>query len=322
MSDIPEEIFDLAARRDAAREARDFAAADVLRDRIRAAGFEVVDTPSGTELVSREEAPEPEGLPVYASSEAVPSLLEEPPEFDASIQWIVQGWPEDVVRGIESFRRHSGDRSCQHVVVDLTHTGADRWPEGTDLVRLDPEQGWAAGRNAGLRRAGGRVVVLVDGSVEAEAATLDPLLAALDDQAVGITGPFGIVTDDLREFQESGGPKVDAVEGYLMAFRRELVEKGLRFDERFRFYRTADIELSFQVKAMGLLATVTSVPVHRHEHRMWTNTPEDERARLSKRNFYRFLDRWRGRTDLLVSHSTRRGGPGSPGSERPILRMA
>jgi len=42
--------------------------------------------------------------------------------------------------------------------------------------------------------------------------------------------------------------------------------------------------------------------VVRHEHRMWANTAEQERARLSKRNFYRFLDRWRGRTDLLVSN--------------------
>jgi hypothetical protein len=37
---------------------------------------------------------------------------------------------------------------------------------------------------------------------------------------------------------------------------------------------------------------------------MWSNTPEDERERLSKRNFYRFLDRWRGRTDLTVAGSS------------------
>ena len=85
-----------------------------------------------------------------------------------------------------------------------------------------------------------------------------------------------------------------------------VVVEGLRFDEKFRFYRTADIELSFQIKAMGHRATVTKIPVAKHEHRVWSNTPEDERARLSKRNFYRFLDRWRGRTDLLVSSA--RGG--------------
>ena len=93
-------------------------------------------------------------------------------------------------------------------------------------------------------------------------------------------------------------------------FSLDLQYDRRRFDPKFRFYRSADIELSFQVKALGLRATVTRVPVIRHEHRMWTETPEDERARLSKRNFYRFLDRWRGRADLLVS----RGGPGRPGA--------
>lgn len=302
MSDIPGMILELVAQREAAREARDFATADALRERIRVAGFEVVDTPSGTEVVPHEKSP-PDGPErvVYESSEAVPSLLAERPVFDASIQWIVQGWPEDVVRGIESFRRHSSDRPTQHVVVDLTGAGPERWPEGTDLVLLDPGRGWSAGRNAGLRRAAGRVVVIVDGSVEAEGPVLESLIVALEDRAVGVTGPFGIVTDDLRDFHESQGFEVDAVEGYLMAFRRELVERGLRFDEGFKFYRSADIELSFQVKAMGLRATVTPVRVKRHEHRMWANTPEDVRARLSKRNFYRFLDKWRGRPDLLVS---------------------
>ena len=93
---------------------------------------------------------------------------------------------------------------------------------------------------------------------------------------------------------------MDAVEGYLMAFRRELVEGGLGFDEKFRFYRTADIEYSFRVKQAGRKAMVVPVPVERHEHRMWFNTPPAERAKWSKRNYYRFLDRFRGRFDLLV----------------------
>jgi cysteinyl-tRNA synthetase len=41
----------LLARRDAAREARDWAAADRLRDELRAAGWEVRDGPTGAELV-------------------------------------------------------------------------------------------------------------------------------------------------------------------------------------------------------------------------------------------------------------------------------
>src|SRR5439155_4393412 len=137
---------------------------------------------------------------------------------------------------------------------------------------------------------------------------LGPLERALDDPSVGLAGPFGVVTEDLNEFTQDDGPEVDAIEGYLMAFRRDLLLELARFgpfDDRFRFYRAADIELSFRVKDRGLRCVVVPLPLRRHEHRMWANTPEEERERLSKRNFYRFLDRWRGRLDLCVAHARR-----------------
>src|SRR5262249_33912589 len=156
----------------------------------------------------------------------VQSLLERPAEFDATAHWLVQGWPEDVQRGIESFGRHRGGRSVQHVVVDVT--GEDRdWPAGCDVVSLVPGTGWGDARNAGLVRSLGEVVMIVDGSVEVDGDALGPLAAALEDASVGVTGPFGIVTEDLHDFEESPGPDVDAIEGYLLAVRRTQVAAGL-----------------------------------------------------------------------------------------------
>ena len=51
--DIPPEIMELAIERQRAREARDFAEADRLRDRIQASGFEVRDVPGGFKVVRR-----------------------------------------------------------------------------------------------------------------------------------------------------------------------------------------------------------------------------------------------------------------------------
>jgi cysteinyl-tRNA synthetase len=298
MSEVPENVRELASRRDEARREKDFAAADALRERIRELGFEVTDSPEGS-VFARRAASEAHGARVVESA-AVPSRLADPAIFDVSVHWIDEGWPDDIRRGMASFDRHRARRTIQHVVVDAREVAPEEWPIGVEVIHLRPDTGWAAARNAGLLRTAGETVVVADGSIEASGDAIGPLCEALADPSVGVTGPYGIVTADLREFKESPGPEVDAVEGYLLAFRRRQLQDGLRFDEKFRFYRTADIELSFQVKAAGLRATVTPVPVRRHEHRMWAHTPEDERARLSKRNYYRFLDRWRGRTDLLV----------------------
>lgn len=296
---VPEDIRALAEERELARRAGDFARADAMRERIREAGFEVTDGVSGPTLARRD--PDRSAAPIYASSEEVPSALHRPASGGPTIQWVVQGWPEDIHRSYRSVQR-TLPGSFQAVIVDAAGIGTLDWYAGDDLVHLAPDAGWALAQNAGLRRAAGDVVIVIDGSIEFTDNGVMQLREALRDPTVGVTGPFGIVTEDLREFRESEGPDVDAVEGYVMAFRRELLEQGLRFDEKFKFYRTADIELSFQIKAMGLRATVTPIAVRRHEHRMWANMPEDERDRLSKRNFYRFLDRWRGRTDLLVSN--------------------
>jgi GT2 family glycosyltransferase len=195
-------------------------------------------------------------------------------------------------------RRHQAGRRVGHVVVD--HQGsAARWPDEVEAVLVDPELGWASARNAGLRRTAGSIALVADGSVEADGDAIGPLLEAFQDPSVGIAGAFGLVSDDLRTFREADGPDVDAIEAYLLAVRRDLLTQGIGFDEHFRFYRHADLDLSFRVKAMGLRAVVVPVPVTRHVHRMWEVTPPEERDRLSKRNFYRFLDRWRSRADLL-----------------------
>jgi cysteinyl-tRNA synthetase len=285
----------LAEERSGKRREKDFAAADELRDRIRELGFEVLDTPGGFEL-------EPLVTKVRRiHPERVESLLEEKPVADFSVQWLVQGWPEDVLRGVHSFKAFQGGHKVQQVIVDAAGTHPSYFPSHVDEVPLEDDFGWGVDRNAGLRRAAGRIIVVVDGSIEATGDVFSPIEDALRDPAVGVVGPFGIVSEDLREFREDPGPDVDAIEGYLMAFRREILDEAGFFDEKFKFYRSADVEYSFRIKDAGYRALVVPLPVVKHEHRMWNNTPEAERDRLSKRNFYRFLERWRDRTDLTVS---------------------
>ena len=295
MTDVPEKVRELAAEREERRSARDFVAADELRDRIRELGFTVVDGPGGPTFERIGPAP-----PRRLRPGDVDSLLEDEPTADVSVHWVVEGWPEDVARSLEAFRANEVGRSVQYVVADVTETAPKTYGDGVEVLLLEPGTGWAKATNAGLKRSCGAMVLVVDGSIEPTGDVLGPLEASLEDPSVGVAGPFGIATNDLHEFHDSVGPAVDAIEGYLMAVRRQtLLDAGL-FDEKFRWYRTADIEYSFRVKDLDRRATIVDVPVTKHEHRVWEGTPQKQRDSWSKKNFYRFLDRFRDRWDLLV----------------------
>ena len=177
-----------------------------------------------------------------------------------------------------------------------------RAAERLRAITLDPPLGWAAAVNAGLDAAAGEVVVLFDPGVELKGDAVTPLVRALDDPAVAVAGAFGVRgKGTMKEFEPSEGPEADAIEGYCMAFRRADALAVGGFDPKFRFYRMADVEFSFRLRANGGRAVVVNgVPADRHEHRLWESTEPAERERLSRRNTYHFLDRWRDREDLLV----------------------
>jgi cysteinyl-tRNA synthetase len=294
----PPEVVDLAERRAAARVAKDFATADALRDELAALGWTVVDAPGGYELVPLAT----DDGPGQVDPGDVEDALGEPVTAAASVHWVCEGWPEDIDRAVAAFAARPPSGGLQLVVADVTGQPTDRWGDDVEVVSLVEGTGWAAARNAGLRRSRGEIVLAVDGSVEPTGDWFAPLAAALEDPALGIVGPFGIVTQDLRQFDEAPGPgPCDAVEGYLMAFRRATLAAVGGFDEKFRWYRTADIEWSFRVKDAGFRCEVVDVPVTKHAHRMWFETDPATRAKWSKRNFYRFLDRWRDRWDLVLS---------------------
>jgi GT2 family glycosyltransferase len=173
------------------------------------------------------------------------------------------------------------------------------------VLFADHNMGFAAGRNATMRASLGRYIVLMDTSIELNGPIWEALEQALADRSIGMVGPYGLVTDDLREFREDDGPDVDAVEGYLMAFRRALLPEVGWIDERFRFYRLADIHYSFFFKTSGYRAlTIPRVAelLIKHPHREWYSLSEDEQATKSKKNYDIFRDRWHHGQSLLVAN--------------------
>jgi cysteinyl-tRNA synthetase len=120
---------------------------------------------------------------------------------------------------------------------------------------------------------------------------------------VGVSGGWGVVSDNLRQFRDAPAGDVDAIEGYALAYRREDAAARGPLDEHFRFYRNLDIWWSLVLRDEGedrqpRRAVAVDLPAIRHEHRGWASVPEAERERLSKRNFYRIIDRFGWRLDL------------------------
>jgi hypothetical protein len=132
-------------------------------------------------------------------------------------------------------------------------------------------------------------------------------VGALGDPTVGVAGGWGIVSTDLRKFEDAPAGDVDAIEGYLQAFRRTDVAARGPLDERFRFYRNLDIWWSLVLRDEGegnpprRAVALEGLPLVRHEHRGYTSLSDAERDRQSKRNFYRIIDRFGWRRDLLTT---------------------
>lgn len=300
---IPKKVTDLAKQRVDARTAKDFAEADRLRDEIGSLGYLVTDTPGGFEL-------EPKPRFERADPAAIESRLDQPASKRASLQLLYEGYIEDLARFLEALRATTDLAEIETVVVDPGTADAEQIleliggiPDGRS-IHLDSDPGWAASRNAGIKTSVGEFVILADLSIEPSEDCITPLVRTLEaDPELAVTGPIGIVTTDMREWQEAATEVCDAIEGYLFATRRDLLKRIELIDERFTWYRNADIHLSLRLReeAGGAPAKITPVAFHRHEHRGYAKYPEGQiRDRESRRNYNRVLDRYRNARALLT----------------------
>jgi hypothetical protein len=320
---IPDEVLGAAHARSRARQARDWAEADRLREEIEAAGWKIADRGTDFALTPASLPDVVEGGAVrYGSSASVPSRLDDAPVGVASIVLVATDFPADLERALAGIREHAPDGTQIIVVADgpspeqaaeLDRLEAEEPATPgirAEVVRTSARLGHAAALNVGIRRAAAPVVVVLDSSVEPTGDAVTPLVRALDDESVAVAGGWGIVSADLRRFEDAPAGDVDAIQGYAQAFRRvDFIERG-PFDERFRFYRNLDIWWSLVLRDGGeggphRRAVAVELPAVRHQHRGYEGVSEDERNRLSKRNFYRIIDRFGSRLDLSTVRGER-----------------
>ncbi len=319
LATVPAPVAEQVHEREQLRQYVDYHNADVVREEIKTEGYEVRDTLQGSLVVKRR--PEDEFLVLSRSTDA-PDRTHEPDQCEFSINLLAHNSRDDLERCIKSVCLYADHRQLELVIIDNGSTDdtlpyLEQLARSGDLVAeqgqpialqvlfADHNIGFAAGRNATMRASRGRYIVLMDTSIEVEGNIWEPLAMTLADRNIGVVGPYGLVTDDVRDFRESAGPDVDAIEGYLMAFRRELLPEIGWIDEKFRFYRLMDIYYSFFFKTSGYRALAMpklAELLEKHPHREWYSLNEEEQATKSKKNYDIFRDRWHHGESLLVAN--------------------
>ena len=331
---VPPEIRAIADARADARRARDWATADRLKDELEAAGWKVVDAAT---LYTLERAAPPDvevgGTVRYGSTASVPSRLDDAPVGVATVVIVAEDDVTTAIRQAEAVAEASPDGTQVVIVANAPPDAdgdalaaldrldaADPGAPGvvTEVVRTATRLGAAAAWNVGLRRAAAPVVVLPGPGIVAPAGLVPAIVAALEDPSVAVAGPVGLVSDDLRAFLSapSDAVDVDAIAGDAIGFRREdAVARGL-LDEHFvapdhlaTWWSLVLRDPSDDAGEDAEPRRAVQVPV---EIAGTGEPPADDdadpaRARLAKRNFYRFLKRFATRRDLIRSGARRDG---------------
>ena len=312
----PPEIVALAAARVEARTARDFAAADRLRDEIAAAGWVVTDSPDGPVLTPKppyDVLPDLRGLPDHSADADT---------HRATVSVVVDGWPDDVRACLDGLLAHTADDVAVQV-LDLGNTAGagdavhayagervQEWHVAGAAGWRGGAVGWADARRALLRTDTARLHVWCDLSTVLTGDALTPLLDAIDASddvvASGWRGVNVDIADEWRSFTDAGPGDVDAVLGYLMAMRRSVALLADVPHPKARFYRNADMETCFALRAAtgpGAARVVVppgELPVRQDRHRGYHDTDPAYRDRESAKTYQRFLAAYRGRADLLA----------------------
>lgn len=307
VSEPPDEVRVLAARRAAARAARDFATADTVRDEMAAAGWLVQDGRAGWTLAP---APPYKVLPAVTS---LPDHSGEPDHAGATVAVLVEGWPDDVRECVGGLLAHAPanvtvfalDLGNVDGAGNVLHDVAARHPDRIREWHVAGTAGWATARTALLRADRSAVHIWIDISTVLTGDALTPLLTALADPTVVAAGWRGVDVDlanAWRSFVPAGPGEVDALLGYLLAVRRGAALRVGGPHPAARFYRNADLEFCLALRAAGLGRLVVPrgvPPVRQGRHHGYYDTDPADRDRESRRTYDRLLSRFRGQPAIL-----------------------
>lgn len=289
---IPEEIWKLGEERLAAREVRDFALADRLRDQLAGLGWEIFDQAGSFEL--REKLK----YTVLENLRAMTSIIE-PREI--AIAMIIQGFEADAVSTVQSIREVT---DIPIVLLSLGEIGTlvDVIDVVTVAIKVDEECGWGPAANALLQNVPSQFLIIMDPSTRFLGDAITPVLAQLKAGAfagVGWRGGLINLEDEWRSVDDKGPGEVDVLFSYFLALDRQAAIEVGGFNARALYYRNADIEFSLRMRHAGGHLLQMDLPLMQVRHHGYHDVDSDFREVQSKKNYDRILERFRGKNAIL-----------------------
>ena len=231
---------------------------------------------------------------------------------------------------IESIR-HVTDEPYELIFVD--NGSADGTPDYLDtlanatVIRNDTNRGFPAACNQGLAAARGEYVLFLNNDTLVTTGWLRRLLNTLsNNDQIGLVGPCTNKTAGRQRIEQDytlaaldgyawdrgkllDGRQidVDALMGFCLLGRRQMLESVGGFDERFGLGLYEDVDLCRRVRQIGLRTVIAEDAfVHHFGHRTFVGAGIDETA-LEIENRRKFEQKWRDRRVSLPN--TGRNGP-------------
>ncbi len=289
---IPDEVIGFAEARLIARDKKDFALADTLRNTIANAGYEVVDVAGGFELIEKAAF-----ITLAYARDIRPIDLEK----ETTVAIIVEGFTDDALESVRSIKANS---DCGIVILSIGDPGAlvSEMDSRTYLFAVAPGAGWGDCANALLAKIQSKYLIIMDPSTSFTGDAISPVVAQLDEGeyvAVGWRGGLVNTDDEWRSVDDKGDGEVDVLFSYFLALNREAVLETGGFNPRAIYYRNADIEFSLKLRQTGGRLLQMTLPLQQGRHHGYHDVDPDYREAQSKKNYDRILERFRGKSAIL-----------------------
>jgi O-antigen biosynthesis protein len=163
--------------------------------------------------------------------------------------------------------------------------------------------GVAAGRASLLNpgtfgvKSDDRIVFLDSDTVIIDDNWLDVLSSALNDEAVGVAGPFGsFVLPDWSGFTAGRPGLVDTVAGACQMWKAELFLQGLTVDTEFDKFWHEDANMCLTARDMGYDVVCTPVEVEHYP----SHSGYGQDQNLHDANFAKLRAKWQGKNIVKV----------------------